>query len=265
MLRYINWLEAGEELKIKEGNNVQVYNFKYQEDDEILDEWATHFRQNYCSDKEIDILRDGTGLSRTDFLLKYKFPDQKKTPGPSIRAGDFCELLLVDYFEFKLGYYVPRTRYDGKTIPDESTKGSDILAFKVVGKEYSQEDILVVDEVKGTLSRSGNKARLQDAIDHSKKDYERLAESLQAAKQRLYFKGDNEKVELIKRFQNISDTPYVLRYGASAVIDDKFYDKDILSKSTIKQHPDKNILLVVIKGNELMKLANDLYRRASLC
>lgn len=265
MLRYMEWLQVDEELTIKEANKVQVYEFKHLYDEEILDEWAKHFRQNYCLDDELDEEMDGLGITKEEFLIKFKFPDERVKPGPSIRAGDFSELLMVDYMEFILGYYVPRTRYDAKIIKNESTKGSDILAFKIIKEEFSCEDILLVNEVKGSLSSTSKKDRLQDAVNDSKKDYERLAESILAAKQRLRFRGETDKVKLLKRFQNIADRPYVLKYGASAIIDNTRYDKKILSNTTISGHPDKDILLVVIRGNEMMKLAHELYRRAGKC
>lgn len=265
-LRYLNWLQADEELKIREGNNVQIYELQYNDDDdEILNEWAKHFRENYCSDEEIEDMIDGTGLSRPQYLLKNKFPDEKRTPGPSIRSGDFSELLIADYIEFRMGYYVPRTRYDRKTIKDESTKGSDLLAFKVVHKDFSDEDILLVDEVKGSLSSNGKKERLQDAVNDSMKDLQRLGESLNAAKQRLRDKGEREKMKIVRRFQAMADRPFVLRYGASAVINNSLYDKEVISETSISEHLDKDIILIVVRGNELMKLANELYRRASLC
>lgn len=265
MLRYMQWLQVDEELITKEFKKVQVYEFKHVNDEQIMDEWAKHFRQNYCLDDELDEEMDGLDISREEFLIKFKFPDEKIKPGPSIRAGDFSELLVVDYMEFILGYYVPRTRYDAKIIKNESTKGSDILAFKVISEKFSSEDILLVNEVKGSLSASSNKDRLQDAVNDSKKDFERLAESLLAAKQRLRSRGESDKVKLLRRFQNIADRPYVLKYGASAVIDNIRYDKKLVSNTTIAGHPNKDILLIVIRGNEMMKLTHELYRRASLC
>jgi len=55
----------------------------------------------------------GTGDTPGEYLLKKKFPDHKEAPGPSIRSGDFAEILVADYIEYKLGYWCPRQfRYD---------------------------------------------------------------------------------------------------------------------------------------------------------
>lgn len=73
----------------------------------FMSTWAASFRQHYCSDAEIDALRDGTGLSRAEYLTQLVFPDKSAAPGPGIRAGDFAELLISDYVEHLLGYWVP--------------------------------------------------------------------------------------------------------------------------------------------------------------
>jgi len=96
-----------------------------------LSAWASLFRQHYCSDSEIDDLRTGTGLSRADYLTQLVFPDKSAKPGPGIRAGDFAELLISDYVEYLLGYWVPRGKYAEKASRDESVKGVDILGFRL--------------------------------------------------------------------------------------------------------------------------------------
>jgi hypothetical protein len=62
-----------------------------------------HFRQHYCEDALLDKQRQGPGLSRAQFLEQMKFPHATDAPGPSIRSGDFAEILIADYVEFKLG------------------------------------------------------------------------------------------------------------------------------------------------------------------
>ncbi len=265
-LKHIEWINIEEDIETNDKSIIKIYEFKYDvKDQQIMNEWAKHFRENYCSDEEFDDLVDGTGMTKSEYLIKIKFPDERKAPGPSIRAGDFAELLVADYIEFTMGYYIPRTRYDRKTIKDESTKGSDLLAFKIVNETFSNQDILLVDEVKAAFSTSSEKERLQTAVDHSKKDLTRLAESLNAIKQRLREQGKRDKMQIIKRFQNKVDNPFILNYGASAIIDNKCYDKNIIQHTSIQEHPDKNIMLIVIRGDDLMKLTHELYRRASLC
>ena len=112
--------------------------------------WAKHFRQHYCEDALLDMLRQGTGLSRAEFLEQVKFPHASEAPGPSIRSGDFAEILIADYVEFKLGYWCPRElRYDMKWNRNESTKGCDVLGFKFVQpRRVSPADELFAFEAK---------------------------------------------------------------------------------------------------------------------
>jgi len=77
------------------------------------------------------LLRKGTPHSRAEYLLQLKFPDASKSPGPSIRSGDFTEMLIADYVGIPFGLLGPRTRYDDKTIRNESKKGSDRPRFSV--------------------------------------------------------------------------------------------------------------------------------------
>jgi hypothetical protein len=98
---HIQWLtDTGKRLSTADGKEIEVWEFRHQNDISILSEWAVHFRNQYCSDKQIDSLRSGTGKSRAQYLNDIKFPDAKATPGPSIRSGDFAEILIADYLEY---------------------------------------------------------------------------------------------------------------------------------------------------------------------
>jgi hypothetical protein len=134
---------------------------RHQKDEEVLSQWAKHFRNHYCLDDQIDDLRSGTGYSRADYLREIKFPDEKTAPGPSIRAGDFGEILVADYVEHILDFWVPRTRYIDKAVRNESTKGSDILGFRFMSdEEFSPRDVLAIFEVKAQFSGT---APIQDS------------------------------------------------------------------------------------------------------
>lgn len=149
--QHLDWLvDTGETLTTTDGKAVKIYKLSPQNNDEIFASWAKHFRNHYCLDIEIDALRAGTGLSRADYLLKYAFPGKSAPPGPSIRAGDFAEILLADYLEFLCQFWVPRFRYDEKDIRDESTKGADVIGFKFISSDETAGDILSTFEAKAT-------------------------------------------------------------------------------------------------------------------
>ncbi|GBE53742.1 hypothetical protein BMS3Bbin14_02244 [bacterium BMS3Bbin14] len=264
--KHIEWLvDTGERLMTADGKEVEVWEFRHQNDNGVLSAWAKHFRNHYCFDTEIDYWRKGFKYSRVDYLNNIKFPDPTAAPGPSIRAGDFSEILVADFLEYLLGYWVPRTRYGDKTIQNESTKGCDILGFDFFEEgNISPKDTLAIFEAKAQFSGKKSKPRLQDAVDGSAKDYTRKAESLNAIKQRLHGLNEFEKAEKIDRFQNDVDYPYKEVYGAVALFEKALLDPAVVASTITADHPySGNLALVVIRGSEMMTLVHELYRRAA--
>jgi hypothetical protein len=238
---------------------------KHVKDDAVLSAWAKHFRNQYCHDDEIDDLCKGTKLSRAEYLRTIKFPDESSAPGPSIRAGDFGEVLVADYLNFVLDYWLSRTRYDRKTVRNESTKGTDIIGFKIVAPGRDDpKDALALFEAKAQFTGSTSNGRLQAAVDGSAKDEIRKAESLNAIKQRCRDRGCPADVQTVERFQNPEDRPYSEEYGAVALLSSSLFDKKDVRATTIANHPHASKLtLIVIHGPDLMPLVHELYRRAA--
>lgn len=257
-------MDTGERFSVASGETVVLLEIQIPDSDDVLDAWACHFRNQYCLDSEIDYLRGGTGLTKAEYLVQVKFPDRSKAPGPSIRAGDFAEILLADYLAFVEDYWIPRTRYCNKTVRNESTKGCDTIAFRTLDvSNDSEDDELLVVEAKATLSGGPATARLQDAVVDSAKDYARLAESLNAIKQHLLRTEGKEQGNRIARFQNIVDRPYIRRYGAAAVLSGGAYDQTKLATTSTSSHPSTGqLMLWVVRGTDLMDLVHHLYDRA---
>lgn len=264
--KHLKWLiDTGERPITADGKVVEIWEFRYEADDAVLSAWAKHFRNHYCLDTEIDYYRRGYKYSRADYLNEIKFPDPQVAPGPSIRSGDFGETLVADFLEYILGYWVPRTRYADKDIRNESSKGSDVIGFKFVadGTE-SSDDMLFIFEAKAQFSGSAPNPKLQEAIDHSQKDQRRKGESLNAIKQRLHEKGKEDQAVLIERFQDPVGNPYVEYSGAAALFSTNLYTEQSIQSTHADQHPNAaNLKLIVIHGQELMKLIHELYRRAA--
>lgn len=262
---HIQWLhDTGEVISISTGENVPVFEFAYDvANEEVMSHWARHFRNHYCADDAIEMLKP-EGMTKQDYLLNLKFPHETKSPGPSIRAGDFAEILVADYLEFLLDYYVPRTRYDRKIIGNESSKGSDVLGFKKKNKKPSRKDELLIYEVKARFSEKSATNTLQTAIDDSSKDEIRLAESLNGAKQRLYDQGDHAGMGVISRFQKNVDQPYKKIFGAAAVLTDSSCCMETLAEASSQEHSSRAQLeMIVIRGPALMSLVHSLYQRAA--
>ena len=261
--KHIEWFEKKDNLVI-DCQDTEIYELIYTDNNDILTDWAKHFRSHYCNDDEIDLLIEGTEYkTREEYLLSIKFPSTKGL-GPSLRAGDFGEILVADFLEYILGYWVPRTRYDRKTIQDESTKGSDLTGFNIVGTEYSPQDSLVIFEVKTGLSGKKYTGTLQKAVEHSIKDDLRKAESLNAIKQRLIDRKEFDDAKKVARFQSPVDNPYQEESGGAALISDIHFDKEKIELTDLSQHPHKdNLRLIVIYANQFMDLVHRLYEKAA--
>ena len=229
-----------------------------------LSAWARHFRQHYCPDAEIDALRAGTPHSRADYLLHLAFPDATAAPGPSIRAGDFAEILISDYVEHVLGYWVPRGKYADKASRDESVKGVDILGFRMPAPTHAPADELLTFEVKAQLSGGEYSGALQKAVTDSAKDYLRSAITLNATKRRLMRAGERERALVVERFQNKDDRPFVFKCGAGAVLSDLAYDEAAIRTVSAASHENSaNLQLLVVRGTDLMTLVRSLFQTAA--
>lgn len=274
--KHIKWLVyTGDKLQTADGKEVEIWEFRHVHDDEILSAWAKHFRNHYCLDSDIDFLKKDS-QSRKDYLIDIKFPSQSSKLGPGIRAGDFGEILVADYLQFILKFWVPRVRWGAKVIRDESPKGSDVIGFQFFKENMaSEKDVLAVIESKTKFSKS-SRNRLQDAINDSVKDHLRIDESLNYIKQKLYERNEIVQAKRIERFQSPVDLPYQEFYGATVIATDDFFDpNEIASVDTSKipksgkveefvPHPKGDLLfLLVIKGADMMALVHELYRRAA--
>jgi hypothetical protein len=260
---HIAWLkDTGDTVTTADGSVVSIWEFRYEQDEEVMSAWAKHFREHYCKDAELPDLVSGTGKSNAQFLLEMKFPDNAPGLGPSTRSGDFGEILVADFLEYVLGYWCPREhRYEGRKNPNVSDPGTDIVGFKFSG-EVDVNDELFTMEAKAGLSHT-KENRLQTAINDSGKDLLRDAITLSAIKQRLILK-DIKQALVVERFQHAADRPFKRVSGASVVLEADVLAKMKIAKADTSKHPNKsNLKLVVIKGISMMKLVHALYERAA--
>lgn len=262
---HVAWLvDTSERFETADGHVVEVWELRYGDDSAVLKSWASHFRNQYCDDGLIDVLRAGTGKSRADFLIQDRFPDAKESTGPITRSGDFAEILLTDYVEFLLGYWCPRMRNSLRWNIDASTQGSDIVGFKIIedGK-HSPSDELIVMEVKAALTgKPVNK--LEEAVKDSCKDDLRYSTNISAMKQRFIERGDFGPALKLQRYQDYADRPYKMIHGAAAVLSNSAYDVNTLAKTKTSMHKNQdNLKLIVVKGETLMTLVHALYERAA--
>ena len=258
---HCSWFEStNKTLRTQDGKNVPIINFNHQEDEAILAEWALHLRRHYSSDSDLESNSTSMGMSRSDYLRDIKFPNNTP-PGPSVRSGDFSEILVADYIQFLMNYDVPRTRYDRKATPNSSTQGTDILGFKFSTDNISANDELITCEIKGSLRTASNS--LQDAIDDSKKDFEtRLPIALSATLQRLKDRGETDSIRTVERFMNKTSNPYKQITGAFLVCSNNCWTDEMVTSSNSSTHPSPDTFFIAFTGINLMDLANKLYEKA---
>ncbi len=273
---HLEWLvDTGERLATADGKVIEVWEVRHLPDDGTLSAWARHFRNHYCLDSDIDALCPPR--TRQQYLEDIKFPSRNSALGPSVRAGDFGEILIADYLQWLLGFWVPRVRWNAKIVRDESSKGSDVIGFRMVDHAaVSPGDTLAVFESKTKFSSGSTTNRLQDAINDSAKDHIRIDESLNYIKQRLFEKGQTDQAKQVERFQNPVDFPYRQLFGAAALYSsDQFQSTEIRaadcqrvpctkSPTGFKPHPNHDgLVLIAVRGADMMPLVHSLYQRAA--
>lgn len=263
---HLDWLvDSGERQTTACGREIEIWELNPQENDAVLSAWATHFRHHYISDEDLPIMVDGTGLTSAEYLRQTLLPDRTQVPGPSLRSGDFGEILVADYIEYVLGYWCPRElRYQERWNRNDSTKGCDVIGFKFVADgQTNPNDELFIFETKSGMSVSANN-RLQDAITDSDKDKLREAMSLNAIKQKLVRRGAMDDAIRVRRFQDMADRPFIRINGAAAILDEVVYgETDLTTADASAHHNAANIRLIVIKGPSMMTLIHALYERAA--
>lgn len=262
---HLSWLAREDTSLVSAcGRSIEIWKLTPTGNAEVLSDWARHFRQHYCKDADLPALVSGTGKTKTEYLIDLVFPDQKAAPGPSIRSGDFSEILVSDFVEYVLGFWCPRLRYDEKAVRDESTKGCDIVGFRFAQENaWHPDDELLIFEAKSGFASSKNN-RLQDAIEGSAKDLLREAYTLNSFKRRLLKEGEARNASAVERFQNEADRPFRRFNGAAALLDDQVYVETDLTAVDASKHPNsQGIRLLVIRGPSMMDLVHALYARAA--
>ena len=281
-MRFTDWFHLQKILKTKDGNDIELWSFDYDIlDATVMSEWARLFRNNYCLDSYLDMYRSGRNLSRKEFLIQNVFPDKTNYFGPATRSGDFSEILIADFLEYIENYWIPsRIRYENKPTKNSSTPGSDVVAIKFVDDSLANpQDELLVVETKGKYTGKNAKKqlfeiiglperelenRLQDAVDDSNKDPTRLGEFLNFAKVRFVNCGKIEESKKIERFQDEFGKPYNKKFGAAAFFDKVVYDDAFVLKTDCSEHSCKQKMrLLVVTGNDMMKLIHHLYEKAA--
>lgn len=255
------------------GEEIQVYKFNTELlDDNSLNNWALGLRYNYIEKDLSELAISGTGLTKKEYLEKMIFPNPEVSQGAATMSGEFGELLVYDYINYVLEYYVPRVRYFNKVNPDMPVPGSDVIGYKMENyNKGSKNDKLLVAEVKTRSTISGNKTTaitetITKAIQGASKDRVRVGESLNAEKSKLLTRGRFREAKIVERFQNKTDNPYNLDFFAVAVMDNELYSEQLILDVINNQNENiKFTNILIIHSKELKSFLRDLYKRACVC
>lgn len=263
---HLNWLvDTGERNATVCGREIEIWQLNPQDDAEILSNWARHFRNHYISDADLPFMVGGTGFDHSAYVRTILFPDARVAPGPSLRSGDFGEIIIADFIQYFLGYWCPRElRYQDRWNRNDSTKGCDVIGFKFanVGNPDPADELFIFESKSGMSATDAH--RLQDAIDDSIKDRLREGMSLNAIKRRFFDRGEMGDARKVERFQNEADRPFCRINGAAAILDEAVFAGTNLTATDGAAHfNQENLRLLVIRGPSLMKLVHALYERAA--
>ena len=255
------------------GEEIQVYKFNTELlNENSLNNWALGLRYNYIEKDLLELAISGTGLTKKEYLEKMIFPNPEVSQGAATMSGEFGELLVYDYINYVLEYYVPRVRYFNKVNPDMPVPGSDVIGYKMENyNKGSKNDKLLVAEVKTRSTISGNKTTaitetITKAIKGASKDRVRVGESLNAEKSKLLTRGRFREAKIVERFQNKTDNPYNLDFFAVAVMDNELYSEQLILDVINNQNENiKFTNILIIHSKELKSILRDLYKRACVC
>lgn len=271
--KYLKWIV--EEAGVIENFNktLKCFNIDYNNDAEVLDDWALHIRRHYISDQELEEECDLLGVSPEAYLRANIIPQKDEGLGPTARSNTISEILFSDLLEFIFEYHVPRCRQynmSGKTV---SEHGTDIVGYKFAkeDKRPSKEDRLIAAEVKAILSKN-DASVINKAVEDSIKDEYRISLTLNYMRRKLRDMGKIDESNDILRFQfkTKAGHDYTIDYIAAGITSMptlqkiKKGDKEVgiitgIDGASLAISDYRSIFFV--HGKKLMELAHEVYER----
>ena len=267
--QYLRWL-VEEKTVLNNGVPVKSYYIDYNDNPEVLDDWALHIRRHYISDEELERSCQEHNLSTEEYLRTFKIPQKDDEMGPTARSNTISEILFSDLVEFVCGYIVPRVRQrnmSGKTV---SEHGTDVIGYKFYNadKNPSTKDKLVAVEVKAVLSRKDMGVFVSSTTDSSNKDAHRVSLTLDYLKNKLRMLNEHEMANEIVRFQKKTVKDYDIEYIAGGMTCLKKFSPKDGEEEVIIPGVDGNLLkltsgskIFFVHGERLMQLAHAVYER----
>lgn len=271
--KYIKWLVEENGIVRNYSGTLFCYRIDYNNDNEILDDWALHIRRHYVPDEELMEDAEIEGLSIEDYLRQFVIPQESDAMGSTARSGTIAEILFSDLVEFILGYHVPRCRQynmSGKTV---SEHGTDVIGYKFANenKKPNVKDEILAVEIKAGLS-SSDVSVINRAVADSAKDEYRVSLSLNYMRKKLAKMGKIDESNDIRRFQQKTKQgfDYVIKYSAGGITSLPLLHGETENGVIIEVIPGvngtdiafkKGEAIYFIHGEKLMELAHKVYER----
>lgn len=268
--KYIDWIIKENGITFEDGVPLECYKVSYDlTDDTVLNDYATHIRRHYKTDEDLAESVATLGVSEIEYLKNNVIPQKGVSWGSTAISTELCEIMLYDLFEHILNYTALRGRHWDKPTPSSPIQGSDVMVAKVSnnGKPASSDELCII-EVKARLTqetsttKNENYKALIDAKSDSDIDSLRYSVSLDFMRFKYKSKGETFMKNIVERFQQKANLPYVQKFVAAGVISRKDIENNIVvgvKGADLKITIANQVFL--IHGEKLMDLANEVYGR----
>ena len=261
---FVSWIVQGASVKVGD-KPATCYLIDWKLDNAALDEWALHIRRHYLRD---DLLAQRSllrRLSQEEYLKEYVIPQRGDQFGPQAIAGDFAEILVMDLMQYCKDYVVARYKHHDRLVKDRSEPGCDVVAYKFDNGYLapSRKDELQIIEVKSAVSKtsvSDVKKRVNQAIDGSEEDPNRVAMTLNYMSNKAANENDTLTRDELIRFLNKADNPFVERYGIAVTVDSNVFSS-ITTDLEDLQSNDLSGMVFLIQAKDFRDLVYDVYSR----
>ncbi len=270
---YLRWI-IKEDGVIKD-NSIQLkcYRIEYNNDPDVLDDWALHIRRHYIPDDELEEDCTLLGLTSEEYLRSSVIPQKDVHLGPTSRSNTITEILISDLLEFVYGFHVPRIRQTNMSGTTVSEHGTDVIGyqFEKEDKTPSSKDKLIAAEVKAVLSKADTSV-IKSAVEDSVKDEYRVAQTLNYMRKKLKHYGKLEESKDIERFQLKTKYDYSIFYVPAGITSLAELDEVTVGEEKIHIIPeiDGNDLklchgncIFFVHGKNLMKLTHEVFERCT--
>ena len=271
--KYLKWIIKENGIIENSSIPLKCYKIDYNNDSDILDNWALHIRRHYISDNELQDDCTCLGITPEKYLKNYIIPKKDEPLGSTARSNTITEILISDLLEFIFGYNVPRIKQRNMSGTTVSEHGTDVIGyfFENRDKTPSNKDKLVAAEVKAVLSKTDTSV-IKNAVVDSRKDEFRISLTLNYLRKKLKKYGMLKESKDIERFQHKTDYDYSIIYIPAGITSLDNLESISINGNEVQIIPNVNGRDIAVRkgqcifflhGKTLMKLTHEVYERCT--